>query len=100
MPEEFVKRVTSLEFIEGARKAIAADIERKKRAEQLRRDGMVIRQLAHQEHEARRPSHLSGRQRKRWRKSTRARLHPNQPHLEGSNEPGREFRDHQSGAVE
>ena len=51
-----LKRITSPEFIEGARKAIAADIERKKRAEQLRRDGMVIRQLAHQEHEARRPN--------------------------------------------
>lgn len=86
MPEELVKRVTSPEFIEGARKAIAADIQQKKRAEQLRRDGLVIRQLAAQEHEARRPSGLSGRQRKRLRKALRKPC--DRVHLESTQQGG------------
>jgi len=67
LPEEVRARLTSPEFIARARVQIAYA---KKQAE-LRRQAATVRALAAQEHEIRRPSGLSGRQRKRLRKAVR-----------------------------
>lgn len=67
MPEELVARVQTPEFKAQA----AAAIAQAKRKAQFEHDAKVIRSLADQQHEQRRPSGVSGRQRKRLRKLAR-----------------------------
>ena len=75
MPEEFVRRVTDPEFVEQARLRIALDIQANKRRSAFFEQAAAVKRAAIAVHESRRPSNLSGRQRKLWRKSQRARLH-------------------------
>ena len=67
MPQEFIDKVTAPDFIIRARLQIAADKER----QSFLRGAREIRRRAQSEHEARRPSGVSGRQRKRLRRLAR-----------------------------
>lgn len=67
LPEELVARVTTPEFKAQAAREIAAA----KRREQFAQDARAIRARAQREHEQRRPSGVSGRQRKKLRKVSR-----------------------------
>jgi hypothetical protein len=72
LPSELVARLTSPEFIEQARQRIAHTMAAERVAAHLREDGRKIRERAQLEHEARRPSGVSGRQRKRLRRLARS----------------------------
>ena len=67
MSQEFIDKVTAPDFIIRARLQIAADKER----QSFLRGAREIRRRAQSEHEARRPSGISGRQRKRLRRLAR-----------------------------
>ena len=67
MPEDFIDRVKSPEF--QAKTQIA--IHRHKDIQRVLADARKIKERAHAEHEARRPSGVSGRQRKRLRRLAR-----------------------------
>ena len=67
LPEELVARVTTPEFKAQAAKSIAQE----KRTAQFLQDAKTIRARARRQHEQRRPSGVSGRQRKRLRKLAR-----------------------------
>lgn len=68
---EAIAEMTSPEFVERARQMIAEAKLRDQRLAQLRRDIEATREKAILEREARRPSGISGRQRKRLRRTVR-----------------------------
>ena len=67
MPQDFIDRVKSPEFQAKTRIAI----QRHKDIQRVLANARKIKELAHEEHEARRPSGVSGRQRKRLRRLAR-----------------------------
>ncbi len=67
MSQEFIDKVTAPDFVIRARLQIAADKER----QCFLRGARWIKDRAQSEHEARRPSGISGRQRKRLRRLAR-----------------------------
>ena len=70
-PQELIDQVTDPDFQERARQMIALDIRRQHALAQLRRDIALTREKAIIEREARRPSGISGRQRKALRRIVR-----------------------------
>ena len=68
---EAIAEMTSPEFIERARQMIAESKLRDKRLAQVRRDIEETRQKAILHQQSRRPSGISGRQRKRLRRIAR-----------------------------
>ena len=71
LPQELIDRVTSPEFQKEAAARITGQRKRDLSVHLFRKRAAEVRAAAHAQHEARRPSGLSGRQRKRLRRAAR-----------------------------
>jgi hypothetical protein len=94
MSQEFIDNVNSEGFIANARQ----QIKLAKQRESFRRGAQFIKAQARAEHEQRRPSGMSGRQRKRLRRAARKMAHATMQ-IEAGGMPHvaeRELPDHQS----
>ena len=67
MPQDFIDRVTGPEFQRQAAAQIRAAMDRQRVVE----SGRAVRALAQRQHNARRPDGVSGRQRKKLRRTAR-----------------------------